>query len=150
MPGVLLQLSLFSFVSAGLGLPCRACDWLPQCPHSTEVGLSARASHRINPWVPPMACLGIASGGVLKWLVSLCSGAHGFDIKFGLYRWDPGMGSKREMRAATPLLAGIYKELPDQVPISESLHRRHFLWAVLHMRGEHLHAALQPSPHQTL
>ena len=76
--------------------------------------------------------------------------AHGFDIKFGLYRWDPGMGSKREMRAATPLLAGIYKELPDQVPISESLHRRHFLWAVLHMRGEHLHAALQPSAHQTL
>ena len=66
VPGVLLQLSLFSFVSAGLGLPCRACDWLPQCPQSTEVGLSARAAHRINPWVPPMACLGIASGGVLK------------------------------------------------------------------------------------
>ena len=47
--------------------------------------------------------------------------AHGFDIKFGLYHWDPGMGSKREMRAATPLLAGIYKELPDQVLICVTL-----------------------------
>ena len=41
--------------------------------------------------------------------------AHGFDIKFGLYAWEPGMGSRREIRAATPLLAGIYKELPAQV-----------------------------------
>ena len=43
--------------------------------------------------------------------------AHGFDIKFGLYAWEPGMGSRREIRAATPLLAGIYKELPAQVII---------------------------------
>lgn len=43
--------------------------------------------------------------------------AHGFDIKFGLFAWEPGMGSRREIRAATPLLAGIYKELPAQVGI---------------------------------
>ena len=55
------------------------------------------------------------------------------------------MGSKREMRAATPLLAGIYKELPDQVPISETLHARHYVVAGLHMRGGHTQAALQPS-----
>ena len=41
--------------------------------------------------------------------------AHGFDIKFGLFAWELGMGSRREIRAATPLLAGIYKELPAQV-----------------------------------
>ena len=41
--------------------------------------------------------------------------AHGFDIKFGLYAWEPGMGRRREIRAATTLLADIYKELPAQV-----------------------------------
>ena len=76
--------------------------------------------------------------------------AHGFDIKFGLYRWDPGMGSKREMRAATPLLAGIYKELPDQVPTSVTLHARHSLRSALHTRGEHAQATLQPELHQPL
>ncbi len=42
--------------------------------------------------------------------------AHGFDQKFGLYAWEPGMGSRREIRAATPLLANIYKDLAAQVP----------------------------------
>ena len=42
--------------------------------------------------------------------------AHGFDIKFGLFAWEPGMGSRRDMRAATPLLANIYKDLAAQVP----------------------------------
>lgn len=41
--------------------------------------------------------------------------AHGFSIKFGLYEWAPGDGSKRMPRAATPLLAGIYRELPAQM-----------------------------------
>lgn len=41
--------------------------------------------------------------------------AHGFSIKFGLYEWDPGYGRKRVPRAATPLLAGIFKELPAEM-----------------------------------
>ena len=48
--------------------------------------------------------------------------AHGFDIKFGLYAWEPGMGSRREERAATPLLANIYKNLASQVPASRTRH----------------------------
>ena len=48
-------------------------------------------------------------------LVCCLQWAHGFDIKFGLFAWEPGMGSRRDMRAATPLLANIYKDLAAQV-----------------------------------
>jgi hypothetical protein len=68
--------------------------------------------------------------------------AHGYNIQFGLYAWSPGDGAKREERAATPLLAGIYKELP----LKMRRYRKH----ALDQKPAQKETAMQGSPQSVL
>lgn len=71
--------------------------------------------------------------------------AHGFNQRFGLYEWAPGDGGKRVPRAATPLLAGIFREMPAQMARSHAraVEERPF-------KGKSAAAALTASPQSVL
>ncbi|KAK9917329.1 hypothetical protein WJX75_003166 [Coccomyxa subellipsoidea] len=121
-PGVMTDMP-FQLDALGLYQGLQLMSTLNVPVYITETGIADAAGDRRPLWLQtyiPEVERAVRDGydvrGIMYWtLVDNFEWAHGFSIKFGLYEWAPGDGSKRMPRAATPLLAGIYRELPAQM-----------------------------------